>query len=290
MGWLGGRLRGLWAPLAVLEGLCSIRRRWWPGCGSGRRSARRCWRRSRRRRPPAGPRSPAGAWSARGRSRGCGRRGSSHDGVGPRPRTPARPAQGRCTRTTMRGCGGRWRAMSATRRPGRRAIRPAGWTRCCTWGRWPAPASCRAVRGRCATPSARWISSRGGCERSPRPTAPSIASGPLGGRASSREQAGAAVQLPGGVAAVACARRARPADVRPARAAALDPDARFVPPAGSDAYRMVVRDAYLLAGRLLPVDVDGRKQMACATSASCRPLSAGCGSPTSSGSWPSSRI
>lgn len=42
----------------------------------------------------------------------------------------------------------------------------------------------------------------------------------------------------------------------------VDPDARFVPPAGTDAYRMVVRDAYLLDGRRLPVDVDGRKQMA----------------------------
>jgi hypothetical protein len=35
-----------------------------------------------------------------------------------------------------------------------------------------------------------------------------------------------------------------------------------VPPADSSSYRMVVRDAYLLAGRLLPVDVDGRKEMA----------------------------
>jgi hypothetical protein len=42
----------------------------------------------------------------------------------------------------------------------------------------------------------------------------------------------------------------------------LDPDARYVPPVSSDTYRMVVRDAHLLAGRLLPVDVDGRKEMA----------------------------
>lgn len=42
----------------------------------------------------------------------------------------------------------------------------------------------------------------------------------------------------------------------------LDPQARVLPPVGSDAYRMVVRDAYLLAGRLLPVEVDGRKLMA----------------------------
>jgi hypothetical protein len=43
----------------------------------------------------------------------------------------------------------------------------------------------------------------------------------------------------------------------------LDPDARCrVPPANSEHYRMVVRDAYLLAGKQLPVDVDGRKQMA----------------------------
>ena len=42
----------------------------------------------------------------------------------------------------------------------------------------------------------------------------------------------------------------------------LDPVAQYVPPVGSDTYRMVVRDAYLLAGRLLPVDVDGRKLMA----------------------------
>jgi hypothetical protein len=42
----------------------------------------------------------------------------------------------------------------------------------------------------------------------------------------------------------------------------LDPQARYVPPVASDAYRMIVRDAYLLAGRLLPVDVDGRKEMA----------------------------
>jgi len=44
---------------------------------------------------------------------------------------------------------------------------------------------------------------------------------------------------------------------------ALDPDARGgVPPVDSDSYRMIVRDAYLLAGRQLPIDVDGRKQMA----------------------------
>ena len=41
----------------------------------------------------------------------------------------------------------------------------------------------------------------------------------------------------------------------------LDPQARLVPPVGSDTYRMVVRDAYLLAGRLPLVDVDGRKEM-----------------------------
>ena len=35
-----------------------------------------------------------------------------------------------------------------------------------------------------------------------------------------------------------------------------------VPPTDSNAYRIVVRDAYLLAGLTLPVDVDGRKQMA----------------------------
>lgn len=43
----------------------------------------------------------------------------------------------------------------------------------------------------------------------------------------------------------------------------LDPDARCaVPPANSEQYRATVRDAYLLAGRQLPADVDGRKQMA----------------------------
>ncbi len=42
----------------------------------------------------------------------------------------------------------------------------------------------------------------------------------------------------------------------------LDPQARMVPPVNSDTYRMVVRDAYLLAGRLPPVDVDARKEMA----------------------------
>jgi hypothetical protein len=44
---------------------------------------------------------------------------------------------------------------------------------------------------------------------------------------------------------------------------ALNHDARgSIPPVDSDQYRMIVRDAYLLAGRQLPVDVDGRKQMA----------------------------
>ena len=44
---------------------------------------------------------------------------------------------------------------------------------------------------------------------------------------------------------------------------ALDHGARgSIPPVDSDQYRMIVRDAYLLAGRQLPVDVDGRKQMA----------------------------
>ena len=43
----------------------------------------------------------------------------------------------------------------------------------------------------------------------------------------------------------------------------LDPDARCgVPPASSEHYRSTLRDAYLLAGKQLPVDVDGRKQMA----------------------------
>jgi len=43
----------------------------------------------------------------------------------------------------------------------------------------------------------------------------------------------------------------------------LDPDARCgVPSAGSEHYRATVRDAYLLAGKQLPVEVDGRKQMA----------------------------
>ena len=43
----------------------------------------------------------------------------------------------------------------------------------------------------------------------------------------------------------------------------LDHDARgSVPPVDSDQYRIIVRDAYLLAGRQLPVSVDGRKQMA----------------------------
>jgi hypothetical protein len=43
----------------------------------------------------------------------------------------------------------------------------------------------------------------------------------------------------------------------------LDHDARCgVPRVDSDAYGMTVRDAYLLAGLQLPVDVDGRKQMA----------------------------
>ena len=43
----------------------------------------------------------------------------------------------------------------------------------------------------------------------------------------------------------------------------LDPDARCgVPSASSEHYRATVRDAYLLAGKQLPVDVDGRKQMA----------------------------
>ncbi len=35
-----------------------------------------------------------------------------------------------------------------------------------------------------------------------------------------------------------------------------------VPAADSEQYRMTIRDAYLIAGRPLPVDVDGRKQMA----------------------------
>ena len=43
----------------------------------------------------------------------------------------------------------------------------------------------------------------------------------------------------------------------------LDHDARCgVPRADSDAYRMAIRDAYLLAGLKLPLEVDGRKLMA----------------------------
>jgi hypothetical protein len=43
----------------------------------------------------------------------------------------------------------------------------------------------------------------------------------------------------------------------------LDADARYgVPPADTNAYRMTIRDAYPLAGRKPPIEVDGRKQMA----------------------------
>ncbi len=43
---------------------------------------------------------------------------------------------------------------------------------------------------------------------------------------------------------------------------AVDDHAPCLPSADSTTYRLTVRDAYLLAGRLLPVDVDGRKLMA----------------------------
>jgi hypothetical protein len=43
---------------------------------------------------------------------------------------------------------------------------------------------------------------------------------------------------------------------------AIDDHAPCLPPADSTTYRLTVRDAYLLAGRLLPVDVDGRTLMA----------------------------
>ncbi len=43
---------------------------------------------------------------------------------------------------------------------------------------------------------------------------------------------------------------------------ALDVEHPGLPPAGSDAYRMVLRDAYLLAGRQLPLQADGRAIMA----------------------------
>jgi len=35
-----------------------------------------------------------------------------------------------------------------------------------------------------------------------------------------------------------------------------------VPPPSTDAYRLTIRDAYLLAGQTLPVELDGRRQMA----------------------------
>jgi hypothetical protein len=43
---------------------------------------------------------------------------------------------------------------------------------------------------------------------------------------------------------------------------AIDDHASCLPSADSTTYRLTVRDAYLLAGRLLPVDVDGRTLMA----------------------------
>jgi hypothetical protein len=41
----------------------------------------------------------------------------------------------------------------------------------------------------------------------------------------------------------------------------LDPE-KLIPRADSDAYRITVRDAYLLAGHQLPLEVDGRTLMA----------------------------
>src|SRR5450755_2512652 len=154
--------------------------------------------------------------------------------------------------------------MSATAPPRRRGIPPAGSVRCCTSVRSPAPASCPADRARCATPSARWISSPAGCGRSPPPIVPLAATVPLCAPSAGASLAPRALQL---------SFRAKwppwvvtDHDGNPVfdglGMLRLDADARYVPSVGSDAYRIVVRDAYLLAGKQLPVDVDGRTLMA----------------------------
>ena len=149
------------------------------GAGAGGCSAGRCWRRSPGRRPSGRWRSPAGGWSGRGRCRGCGRRGWSRGGVRWRRRMAGRRGAGplygddyaRLRRAVARY--ERNRSGGAGRATRRRAR-----LRCCTSGRWPAPASWPAGRGRCATRSARSISSRGGCGRSRPPTAPSTPAAP----------------------------------------------------------------------------------------------------------------
>jgi hypothetical protein len=73
----------------------------------------------------------------------------------------------------------------------------------------------------------------------------------------------AAADIPVTVAAVGSRRRTRRADLRRLGMLALEHDGRCsIPPPDSNAHRLVARDAHLIAGRLLPVGLDGRKQMA----------------------------
>ena len=246
----------VWDPEALVARVRAAR-----GCSAGR-----CWRRSPCRRAGGRWRSPAGGWSGRGRCAGCGRRGWSR-GAGRLAAADCRAvaAPGRCTATITPGCVARSRAMSATARPRRRATRRRA--RC-------AAAPRRARRRRRAARRAAHVALRG--RRAGSALAPDAGdrdrrqrrarrAAPPGAPRRRRDPPPRALQLsfrakwPPWV-------RAPTSDGNPVfdqlGMLRLDARRRYVPPVGSEAYRIVVRDAYLLAGRLLPVDVDGRKLMA----------------------------
>ena len=255
----------LWARVRRLGATGGIRRRWWPGSGSGRLQRRPVLEaiagQARERAAEVAGWGLERSWPLLAVAGGVGRRPARTDRRGG---LAGRPAPGRCTATITRGCAAPSRATSATTRPRRTVTPPAGSARCCTSGRSPAPASCPADRGRLryAVGALDQLSRRMRAIATADSTARRDSAAERARRR--REPAPRALQLTSGRSG----RRGccSTSDGNPMfdrlGMLRLDPDARYVPPVGSDTYRMVVRDAYLLAGRLLPVDVDGRKQMA----------------------------
>ena len=208
----------------------------------------------------------AGGLSGRGRCGVCVRRGSSRGGARWRLPTAARPAPDRCTQTITPGCAARSRAIERnhTAAPdgypasGLGALlhlgalagagELAGGPRALRYAVGALDQLSRRMRAVATADSANraeHASDRARRRRDPPPRALRTRRFARTGRRGSRPTSTASRCLTG------------------LGMLALDPDARGgVPPVDSDSYRMIVRDAYLLAGRQLPVDVDGRKQMA----------------------------
>ena len=171
-------------------------------------------------------------------------------------------------------------------------IPPAGSARCCTSARSPAAASCPADRAPCATPSARSISSPGGCGRSPPPTAPHAATVPLsalGAGASPRRGRCSSPSGRNGRRGSLTDHDGNPVFDRLGMLE-LDPDARCgVPSASSEHYRSTSATPTCSPASSCPSTSTGASRWRCATRGSSNPPSGGRPRRSKSSSCASSR-